>query len=73
MVSLQEDIILLNRIRSEMVTDLATKHKFKPKLVHQRLVASNVLKATRQTSLYRAKLHYLAKVLNEGLCCDFVR
>ncbi|KAJ6493111.1 hypothetical protein C8R45DRAFT_1136067 [Mycena sanguinolenta] len=61
MASLQE-IVLLNHTRSEMVTELSTKHKFKPKLVRQRLMASNVLKPTRQTSLYCAKLYYLAKL-----------
>ncbi|KAJ6459295.1 hypothetical protein C8R45DRAFT_1109620 [Mycena sanguinolenta] len=67
MADLQADIIQHNQERRELVNELAAKHKFKAKLVKQRLTASTVFKKSRKPSLFRAKLHHLSKVLNEGL------
>ncbi|KAJ6474315.1 hypothetical protein C8R45DRAFT_1103288 [Mycena sanguinolenta] len=67
MAALNQDIALLNQSRSEMVQELSTKHKFKTKLVKERLLASTTFKSQRKPSLFRAKIHHLSKVLNEGL------
>ncbi|KAF7366582.1 hypothetical protein MSAN_00915700 [Mycena sanguinolenta] len=67
MAALHQDIVTLNRSRSEMVHELSAKHKFKAKLVKERLLAATTFKPERKPSLFRAKLHYLSKVLNEGL------
>ncbi|KAJ6473909.1 hypothetical protein C8R45DRAFT_1103576 [Mycena sanguinolenta] len=67
MAALQVDLIQHNRDRTALVNELAIKHRFKPKLVKHRLTASTVFKKPRKPSLFRAKLHYLGKVLNEGL------
>ncbi|KAF8198232.1 hypothetical protein K438DRAFT_1584066 [Mycena galopus ATCC 62051] len=66
--ALLADIAEINRDREALVRELATKHKFKPKLVKQRLSSITTYKKPRKISLFRAKLHYLAKVLNHGLC-----
>ena len=64
---LQTDIVALNRERADMVDELAAKHRFKAKFVKQKLLGVSVFKKSRKTSLFRAKLHYLGKKLNEGL------
>ncbi|KAJ6456537.1 hypothetical protein C8R45DRAFT_943721 [Mycena sanguinolenta] len=65
MAELQADLLQHNQARTALVDELAVKHRFKPKLVKQRLTASTVFKKARKPSLYRAKLHYLGKVLNQ--------
>ncbi|KAJ6451556.1 hypothetical protein C8R45DRAFT_1113426 [Mycena sanguinolenta] len=70
MAALQADITQLNNQRVSMVEELATRHRFKPKLVKQRLSTATVFKKSQKPSLYWAKLHYLSKVLNEGLDKD---
>ncbi|KAF7351473.1 hypothetical protein MSAN_01579500 [Mycena sanguinolenta] len=67
MVELQADIAQLNRARVSMIDELAVKHRFKLKLVKQQISASTAFKKSRKPSLIRAKIHYLTKVLNEGL------
>ncbi|KAJ6493107.1 hypothetical protein C8R45DRAFT_927895 [Mycena sanguinolenta] len=66
MADLQADIVQHNLERRELVDELAAKHKFKAKQVKQRLTSLTVFKKSRKPSLFRAKLHYLSKVLNEG-------
>ncbi|KAJ6487576.1 hypothetical protein C8R45DRAFT_929836 [Mycena sanguinolenta] len=63
--ALNEDIVSLNRSRHEMVHELSAKHKFKAKLVKQRLLGATSFKPQRKPSLFRAKIHYLSKVLND--------
>ncbi|KAJ6489098.1 hypothetical protein C8R45DRAFT_1097421 [Mycena sanguinolenta] len=67
MADLQADIVQHNLEWRELVDELAAKHKFKAKLVKQCLTSWIVFKKSRKPSLFRAKLHYLSKVLNEGL------
>ncbi|KAJ6447704.1 hypothetical protein C8R45DRAFT_1135765 [Mycena sanguinolenta] len=67
MAELQADLLQHNQARTALVDELAVKHRFKPKLVKQWLTASTVFKKAQKPSLYRAKLHYLGKVLNQGL------
>ncbi|KAF8180068.1 hypothetical protein K438DRAFT_1445987, partial [Mycena galopus ATCC 62051] len=66
--ALLANIAEINREREALVRELATKHKFKAKLMKQRLSSITTYKKPQQISLFRAKLHYLAKVLNDGLC-----
>jgi hypothetical protein len=68
MAALLADIAEINGDRNTCIRELATKHKFKPKLVKQRLSSITTYKKPRKISLFWAKLHYLAKVLNDGLC-----
>jgi hypothetical protein len=67
--ALYAEIAELNNERNTKLPALAKKHGFKVKLVKQRMAAVSTLGKQRMVSLYRAKLHYLSKQLNEGRYC----
>jgi hypothetical protein len=64
--ALYAEIAALNNERNEMLPALAKKHGFKVKLVQQRMAAASTYKKGCKVSMYRAKLHYLSKLLNKG-------
>jgi hypothetical protein len=64
--ALYAEIAVLNKKRNKKLPVLAEKHGFKLKLVQQQMAAATTFKQECKVSMYRAKLHYLSKLLNKG-------